>query len=719
MGRTTENPAAHGTPAAPSNPETDTDEPLPERPQLAPNVELSGEMQESGFEKQQWLAQRDGRFIQLTELLYRVAEQADGKRTHEEMAGGVAEAIGRKVSAANVEQLLRKLLPLGLIIKADGSVADAGDGPRSPLSVNMRMAMISPRFIDPFTRFLQYLYTPPILILVLLIAAAAQGWLFFAHGIATATHDALESLGLLLPILGVIIVSTAWHEFGHASALRYGGGKVRGMGAGLYLIYPAFYTDVTDNYRLGRWAKVRTDLGGFYFNLIFAVGLIGVYFLTGAEWLLLVVVLIDVEILHQFLPFVRLDGYWALADLTGLPDFFSLIGPFLRTVLPLPFWQGPRLPALKGWVKAVYALYLIITVPILAFLLFGLIKGVPRVLATGWSSFQRLAGDFGGARGGGDILGMVTSGVQMLLLALPTLGTVYILIKLAKSLAIALWRWGQPSPARRALSSLGGVAIVALLAFLWAPQLPFGRGGDGQALQGPLYAGARAAFVPIAPNERGNVPDLIGGNVVVQPPGGRPVVITPGATVTATATVPATVPGGTTAPAVTPTGAPSAVPTQAPSLTATAAPTQAPSLTATPGANPAIGTTPTVGSAGTVAPTQAVSLTPTAGANPAVGITPTVGGVATAVPTTGAALTPTVLPTAAPGGVPTSVPAVAATATPTVAPTGPAATPAPTPTISVGGTAVPTTGATTSTPPPGSVPTSGPTPVPPVPTPTP
>ena len=134
-----------------------------------------------------------------------------------------------------------------------------------------------------------------------------------------------------------------------------------------------------------------------------------------------------------------------------------------------------------------------------------MIKGVPRVLATGWQSFQTLLEQFGTARGGGDILGMITAGVQMLLLALPTLGTVYILLKLAKSIATALWRWGQPSPARRALSSAVGVAIVGLLVFLWAPQIPFGRGGEAQAAQGPLYAQARAAFVPIVPNERGNV----------------------------------------------------------------------------------------------------------------------------------------------------------------------------------------------------------------------
>ena len=34
------------------------------------------------------------------------------------------------------------------------------------------------------------------------------------------------------------------------------------MGAGLYLVWPAFYTDVTDSYRLGRAGRLRTDLGG-------------------------------------------------------------------------------------------------------------------------------------------------------------------------------------------------------------------------------------------------------------------------------------------------------------------------------------------------------------------------------------------------------------------------------------------------------------------------
>ena len=115
------------------------------------------------------------------------------------------------------------------------------------------------------------------------------------------------------------------------------------------------YTDTTDGYRLGRWGRVRTDLGGFYFHLIFAVGVMGLYWLTGREYLLVAVLGINLDILRQCLPFVRFDGYWALADLTGIPDFFSQMGAFLRSVLPLPAWKGSKLPRLKPWVKAVFA----------------------------------------------------------------------------------------------------------------------------------------------------------------------------------------------------------------------------------------------------------------------------------------------------------------------------------------------------------------------------
>ena len=100
--------------------------------------------------------------------------------------------------------------------------------------------------------------------------------------------------------------------------------------SGFYLIYPAFYTDTTESYRLGRWGRVRTDLGGFYFHLLFAVGLVAAYLRSGYDILLLAILLINLDMARQLIPFVRLDGYWLLSDLTGIPDLFTQMGSFIR-----------------------------------------------------------------------------------------------------------------------------------------------------------------------------------------------------------------------------------------------------------------------------------------------------------------------------------------------------------------------------------------------------
>ena len=224
---------------------------VPERPALAPDVQLVGKMQETGFKDQQWLIRRGDQFMQVTELLYRVVEQMDGERTLEEIAERVTESTQWLVSADNVRQLIQlKLIPAGLIAPAGG--VTSGEAPSrnrtpSPLALNLRMKIIGPRVIDPITRVLQFLYAPPVLIPVLIAIVIAHGWLYFVHGVVGSVLEVLYTPGLLLVVLAIVLVSGIFHEFGHASALRYGGGEVRGLGVGIYIAYPAFYTDVTDS----------------------------------------------------------------------------------------------------------------------------------------------------------------------------------------------------------------------------------------------------------------------------------------------------------------------------------------------------------------------------------------------------------------------------------------------------------------------------------------
>src|ERR687888_307265 len=113
---------------------------VPERPALAPDVQLLGEMQDSGFRERQWLVLRGSQFIQLTELLYRVAEQIDGERTLEEIGARVTEATNWIVSADHVRRLIQtKLIPLRLVATAHGQSYGTAAGEaraRGPLWLN-------------------------------------------------------------------------------------------------------------------------------------------------------------------------------------------------------------------------------------------------------------------------------------------------------------------------------------------------------------------------------------------------------------------------------------------------------------------------------------------------------------------------------------------------------------------------------------------------------
>jgi putative peptide zinc metalloprotease protein len=326
------------------------------------------------------------------------------------------------------------LFPLGLVRGAGDVVAERFEAPRSPLQVGARLTVLSPERITPVANLLRPLHAPPVVCVVLLAVVATHLWLYARHGIAGALTQAIYQPSLFLAALAILIPSFVAHELGHASALRYGGGRVRSMGIGLYLVWPVFYTDVTDSYRLGRSARVRTDLSGFYFHLLFAAIRVGLYWLTGQEVLLLVVVLIDLDIARQLLPFLRLDGYWTLADLTGVPDFFSQMGPFLRSLRRRRRGPGARLPALRPWSKVAFALYVAVTIPVLGAWLILLVVRLPELVARGRISaaYQLDALTEGWQRA--EPLTVIGAGLQLLMLILLPVAIAYSVVRLARAL---------------------------------------------------------------------------------------------------------------------------------------------------------------------------------------------------------------------------------------------------------------------------------------------
>ena len=78
-------------------------------------------MRESAFENPPWLLEREGAgYVQVTELLYRIAEQSTGTNTVEQIAANIS-AAGKPVNPITVRSLVAQLLiPRGLVEMADG-----------------------------------------------------------------------------------------------------------------------------------------------------------------------------------------------------------------------------------------------------------------------------------------------------------------------------------------------------------------------------------------------------------------------------------------------------------------------------------------------------------------------------------------------------------------------------------------------------------------------
>lgn len=534
-------------------------------PRLADGTELLGRYEGSGFKDPPWIARRgDGQTVQLTRLLHLVAEKADGSRDEAALADAVSAEYDKRVSPDQAGQLVDRLRKLGILTLPDGSSPKV-EKPDPLLALRYRVALVNPRVVRAITGIFKPLFFPPVVVAVVAGVVALDVWLFGVHGIGQGLRESLYQPALLLMVFALVIVGAAFHEFGHAVGCRYSGATPGAMGAGLYLAWPAFYTDVTDAYRLGRGGRLRTDLGGVYFNLVVILATAGAYFATGFEPLLVVIAVQHLEIVHQLLPFVRLDGYYIVADLTGVPDLFSRLRPILASLVPFRK-ADKRVTELKWWARAVATVWVLAVVPLLLFNLAILAVTFPRILATAWDSANRVVDGMQGA------LGVAAGVVQLLALSLPILGIVLMFLRLGRRLALATWRKTDGHPVMRTGGAAVTVAAAALLAYVWLP--------DGD-------------YAPIREDERGTLVEYVsavedvsrGGTGVVARDGAEPRADTedpaqPGPQPTGDPAVVPVAPDPTSSPVQSsdpePTPSASASPSDSPSATESPSPSSSP-----------------------------------------------------------------------------------------------------------------------------------------------
>jgi putative peptide zinc metalloprotease protein len=426
---------------------------------LLVGTELVGEFEGSGYrEPPQLVCRPDGQLVRLPTLLYEVVRALDSwhKEQHDcqppsrgsvmaQVANELSRETGRQFTVEHIAFLIdEKLAPLGVTTYSDGSPPPPTPKPDPFVAFRFRLAVLPEHVTWSLAGLFAWLFRPLLVVLIVCAFVAGEAWLRTTQETGVALQAVLSSPASVLLVILLAIASCVFHEMGHGAACRYGGVRPGVMGCGIYLVWPAFYTDITNSYRLGRAGRIRADLGGVYFNALSVLILLALYASTGFQPLLVAILSVNLEIIQQLLPTIRFDGYYIVADLIGIPDLFKYIAPIMKRVL-LRHPHDERLRALKRWPQVVVAVWVLLLVPVLLLQLGLVVFNLPRLVQTDWQRINLLIQNAGVS--GNYTLGMVSACLQSLLLVLPVAGLALALARPLRSLVRIAWRrWAHRWP---------------------------------------------------------------------------------------------------------------------------------------------------------------------------------------------------------------------------------------------------------------------------------
>ena len=212
-------------------------------------LELLGEVSGSGYKQGAALVRRaDGQMVQLGPLMFTLLEEIDGQKDNAELAGrdvpatrarlrgGARRRAGREARRAGAAGRLGGERPREAQPAAGPALEGAGHRPEGHQADHRTLRA-------PL---------PPV------AARAACSWASpSSSGSCSSTRASRRPPRRRSTAPSCCCSSSASASPPRAStrsatpsACRYGGGRPGGMGAGIYMVWPAFYTDVTDAYRL-------------------------------------------------------------------------------------------------------------------------------------------------------------------------------------------------------------------------------------------------------------------------------------------------------------------------------------------------------------------------------------------------------------------------------------------------------------------------------------
>jgi len=320
------------------------------------------EEMERSDSNRQFLLTVNGRPYKVGEFVYLILDGINRKCSYQQISETLNERQAEtRFGADDVARLVEeKLRPMG-VFNAPGPDSKRAESPALG-NVYARYTLLRFQQYAWLLRVIQYVFSPVFFGITFVAALAANVYLMREllaldhyvedHNTATlASGDCDRGLWHMVVFYPVVLCILLIHELGHAAAGYRFGIKPKEIGAGLYLIFPVLYTDVTEVWRLGKLKRTIVNLGGIYFQLL--INLLLIWYLVDhfgdfaqintSRYLIQLNV---ATIFINAVPFLKFDGYWIYSDLFSLPNLRRQSILYIRKVASavIPALRKPARP---------------------------------------------------------------------------------------------------------------------------------------------------------------------------------------------------------------------------------------------------------------------------------------------------------------------------------------------------------------------------------------
>ncbi len=394
--------------------------------ELKPGAQIV-EFDSSTHEKSYRVELVDGRHFQVNAKLYHLLEALRTPLTIPALAADFQQRSGQSIALDQLQQLNSQLLEQGVVVETGRTVVDSTDSIKNPtayLGLHYRRDLLSPALLAPLARLLQVCFNRGVALILLAIIAGAH--ILAYREIGFPPDLAME--GVSWPLFyGLFLVTILLHELGHLAACHRWHCPHGPLGVGLYFFYPVFYVDVTAAWRLNRHQRAIVDVGGVYIQLLCVPFALLLFWLTQDPTYLMLIAVIDLVILGNFEPFMKLDGYWLLSDLTGVPNLHARTGEAGKRLWAWLLWRLGRRNAAPppsvfgqwtGMVRVVIFAYIGLSLVLWPLLLVAMVPMIIDAVLTYPALWQIAIAALIEASANGDIGGMLA---QLNTLFMPTL----------------------------------------------------------------------------------------------------------------------------------------------------------------------------------------------------------------------------------------------------------------------------------------------------------